>query len=242
MIGLLMSLFIISYIFMFVTVCVCYIKVAYTIKFKLIHNLAAMSPSAHTSATVDRKTDDNGSKSIKTSTTFFKRNQVVPVTNRNNDHESSETKMSNREEGGLFDQSVRISGTQVHSNETLNGASSSTSSNQKKACGQTVVDNSRSQSQKRRTDTRVDRTTKIMFAVTLVFILSWVPPWTSYFYKQLAKNQETIAGNVFAMFARKTYMINTFMNPIFYILMSSVFKKRTKQILEKMLSKCGIKR
>ena len=85
-------------------------------------------------------------------------------------------------------------------------------------------------------DIRKDRTTKIMFAVTLVFILSWIPTWSVYIYKTLSGYQDTITQNVFLLFGEKMFMVNTFMNPIFYILMSSMFKQRTRVVLKRLLS------
>lgn len=88
------------------------------------------------------------------------------------------------------------------------------------------------QAPKRLNDARVDRTTKIMFAVTVVFLLSWLPTWIVLFYAQLSKDQSPSAtGNIIVFFSRKAFMVNSFTNPIFYILLSSAFKERAKRVL-----------
>ena len=79
---------------------------------------------------------------------------------------------------------------------------------------------------------KVNRTTQIMFAVTLVFLLSWIPTWVTYVYREMTRNHRSEAGEVFMLFGKYTFVINTFANPFFYIWMSSVFKENTKKALK----------
>ena len=77
----------------------------------------------------------------------------------------------------------------------------------------------------------VDRTSRIMFSVTMVFLLSWLPPWILAFYERSVK-QLSLIGRTFVYFGEKTFIVNTFANPIFYIWLSSAFKERAITVLK----------
>ena len=90
-----------------------------------------------------------------------------------------------------------------------------------------------------KTTRKVDHTTRIMFAVTLVFLLSWIPTWVTYVYKEMTRNQRAeVGGEVAILFGGKLFIINTFANPFFYIWMSSVFKERAKKALKSICIPC----
>ena len=80
------------------------------------------------------------------------------------------------------------------------------------------------------TGSLVDRTTKIMFSVILVFLLSWLPAWIVVFYEQTV-NKPSLGGRIFILFGDEAFIVNTFANPIFYIWLSSAFKERAKTVL-----------
>ena len=240
-IGSLMSIFISSYIFMFATVGFCYIRVAYTIKTKLYDHSITMAGATSTTAketpTVTNVKDNMTSKPM----ILHKTNKVVPLIDAADDSQNEPKTQTSREltlqEFQLFDQS-----SDSGNSRNLNSKSKKDvypAPNQE--CSHTVARTPQPQQPsygKQRYDTRVDRTTKIMFAVTLVFVLTWLPTWCSYLYRSASKYKPTFTGAVITFFTRKTYMINTFMNPIFYIWMSSAFKEKTRQTLKKLFSKC----
>ena len=233
-----MSIFISSYIFMFVTVGFCYIRIAYTIKTKLYdHSLTVAGTTSSTTKeipTVTNGKDNTTSKPM----ILHKTNKVAPLIDAANDSLNEPKTQTSREltlqECRLFDQasdSGNSRNLKLKSKKDVYSAPNLESSH-------TVARTPQPHQQKHRYDTRVNRTTKIMFAVTLVFVLTWLPTWCSYLYRSASNYNPTFTGAVITFFTRKTYMINTFMNPIFYIWMSSAFKEKTRQTLKKLFSKC----
>ena len=81
------------------------------------------------------------------------------------------------------------------------------------------------------TEAKIYRTTKIMFFVTMVFVMSWLPTLAMFVIRRLVDYQSSVVGQVLVLFARKAFLINTFTNPFFYIWMSSSFKERTRKTL-----------
>ena len=241
--GLLHSLFIVAFIIMFIVVCICYAKVAYTIKTKLIQNDAKNSKNTEqskesvlkskTTLSTNLALTNNGNKDL----VFehkkkIKINKVVPVadggTGDTADHE------------GLFDLPSATFDTHSATCSTeVDKASKSTELLSIQSSK--LVTNNKQKERKRMADTRVDRTTKIMFAVTMVFLLSWIPTWSHYFYILLSR-EDTVAGEVYKFFARKAYMVNTFTNPFFYIWLSSAFKERTRKVLKPLRGLLKIRR
>ena len=91
---------------------------------------------------------------------------------------------------------------------------------------------SRNQIQRSTKESQMNKTTAIMFAVTVVFILSWIPPWivaAMWPYGVSLSQKERIV----IMFCRRSFMVNTCTNPLFYIGMSSTFRHLTKQTMKK---------
>ena len=101
------------------------------------------------------------------------------------------------------------------------------------------------ESQRRAKEAQMNKTTTIMFAVTVVFILSWIPPWTtSYFLSRSRSAGVGPQAAVAILFCRRSFLVNTCTNPLFYIGMSSAFRRRTQHTMAKLcrrlLAKVGI--
>ena len=85
---------------------------------------------------------------------------------------------------------------------------------------------------------QADRTSKTMGAITLVFIVSTAIPAVAL---TILSAQENIKDNpiarVIVFFVSRLYLINNFANPLFYIRLSSEFKRRAKETL-KVFKRC----
>ena len=74
---------------------------------------------------------------------------------------------------------------------------------------------------------QVDKTTKIMGAITLVFIISTAFPVIAIsIFSALEDIKRDPIARVIVFFVTRLYLINNFANPLFYIWLSSEFKKR----------------
>ncbi|KAL4219966.1 Protein tyrosine phosphatase type IVA 1 [Mactra antiquata] len=73
------------------------------------------------------------------------------------------------------------------------------------------------------------RTTKIAFCVCVVFILSWIPPWVSFFLATIPSMRTNIQVIQFMMFGRMTYLINGVANPILYTWLNRKFREYIRQ-------------
>ena len=77
------------------------------------------------------------------------------------------------------------------------------------------------------------KTTRIVFLICLIFILSWIPPWVS-FINFVFMSPSTKTGPTYLvvnMFFRMTYLINTFSNPILYTAFNKKFRDKVKKII-----------
>lgn len=243
MMGLLHSLFILAYLFMFAIVCFCYTKVAYTIKTKLIqtngkNNTIIEHADQNECSFKDSATLNPSENTFSTKETVLgklntiRKNKIVPLTEVSNMKNSH--LLQPESQGALFDQTCGTS-TDADTSQSARGHDVSGDFSPRRSVS---IQNKRPEKgrksqicKKAASDARVDRTTKIMFAVTLVFLLSWIPSWTVYFYLE-ASGQRSVYEEIFILFARKAYLINTFMNPIFYIWLSSAFKEKTRNTLK----------
>lgn len=237
MMGILHTIFILAYLCLFMVVCFCYAKIAYIIRTKLYKIREKNNEEAQYADQNDFNLKHSSRPSGNTSNTkktvlgrinYTRKNKVVPLTDVINAKTNYLIPVENQER--LFDQE---SGTNNDvRNDSANSCSFGSSYVGQRGSFANQERNLRPQSKHRKSisDARVDRTTKIMFAVTMVFLLSWIPTWSVYFYIEMS-SQMSITGEVFKLFASKAFAINTFMNPIFYISLSSVFKERTKQTL-----------
>ncbi|XP_053397561.1 uncharacterized protein LOC128556418 [Mercenaria mercenaria] len=73
---------------------------------------------------------------------------------------------------------------------------------------------------------RINRTTLMMFMITLVYVGTWIINWVASIYGTVTDSRMT--GLVFL--SLKLYMINNTTNPVFYIIMSSKFKQNAKAL------------
>ena len=79
---------------------------------------------------------------------------------------------------------------------------------------------------------RINKTTKIVGAITLVFIISAVVPTTVATLLPVFKLQkQNPVGRVVIYFLLRLYIISFFANPLFYIWLSSNFRKKVIEIL-----------
>ena len=210
-----------TYVIMFLIVGICYTKVALTIRRKLIqtNDTGRCKQEKRNKHSAPNRPVENHVSSNTSSVKWLRgRNcKIVPVDSNSCTKEFKDIQMlANGSKEGIFDNSN--SDRRLHDQDQKHQASGSVAhAHVKKA---------------KLMDTRVNRTTKIMFAVTLVFLCSWIPTWTVTFYKQLNKTDRSIVGEIFALFGEKAFMLNTFTNPIFYIWLSTVFKQRAKQRIQ----------
>lgn len=72
---------------------------------------------------------------------------------------------------------------------------------------------------------RIQRTTKTMFLITVVYILLWMTTWIRVF----SVNSDT--GSEIIIFARSFFLTGCFINPLIFICMSSRFREKAKQLL-----------
>jgi len=73
---------------------------------------------------------------------------------------------------------------------------------------------------------KINRTTLVMFLITIVYILSW----TIFVVVIATATVDTEQGRVVIHLARTLYLINCVTNPVFYMSLSSKFRKNTKEV------------
>ena len=77
------------------------------------------------------------------------------------------------------------------------------------------------------------KTTRIVFLICLIFVLSWIPPWASFinflFMPPITKQSPTYL--LVNMFCKMTFLINTFSNPILYTALNSTFRDKLKKVI-----------
>lgn len=229
---------IMSFVAMFVVVSVCYARVVYTIKHRLIRNQSSskleQQGAVSSSSSAQQRTVMSGWRKK-----LFSRNKVSP--DETIPSEPKRTSVAAPDKGS----------TEVHKSSIseLTGSSSGKDKNvinsifitvrNKIITGTNTNQNPKTSRfylrEKCAANARTNKTTKIMFAVTLVFLFSWIPTWIIYVYNNLTGSQKTKLGKTIILFGENLFMVNTFMNPIFYIVMSSVFKQRTKKVIRSLL-------
>ena len=230
--------FILSFLLMFVIVWLCYIRIAFTMKNKL----------SLKSDVKDKKSDTgNGASTSEGLTsrnmwTFLKvlynkrSRKISPVINNAGPSNfSAKLNTVRKDESGAESSGSRID--KVTCSDTISDLYNLKSLNQTslRVMNEKITDNIKPDVYSVGwTEIRIYRTTKIMFAITMVFVLSWLPTLAMFLIRRLVDYQRTVGGKVFALFARKALLINTFMNPFFYIWMSSVFKDRTRKTISEL--------
>jgi hypothetical protein len=73
---------------------------------------------------------------------------------------------------------------------------------------------------------KVNRTTFMMFLITLMYVTTWIINWSTQIYKT-ATDINSLKTD---FLTERLYMINCMTNPIFYIFMSSKFKQNAKEL------------
>ena len=76
-------------------------------------------------------------------------------------------------------------------------------------------------------ETRINKTSTIMFLITLVYIISWLVNWVV----MLFFNSETLHGRIIKHMIKSSFMINSVTNYVFYISMSSKFRDTATSIM-----------
>ena len=77
------------------------------------------------------------------------------------------------------------------------------------------------------------KTTRIVFCICLIFVLSWIPPWAS-FISFIVMSPTSRTNPTYLednMFCRMTYLINTFSNPMLYTALNTTFREKVKKFL-----------
>ena len=230
---------------MFVIVCVCYIRVAFTMRNKLSLKSGVKDKKSDTGngiSTSERMTSRNMWTLLKVLCNKRSR-KISPVINDAGPSNFSAKLNTVRKDESVAESSgSRID--KVTCSDTNSDVYNLKSLNQTslQVVNERITDNIKPGVYSVGwTEVRIYRTTKIMFAVTMVFVLSWIPTLAMFFIRRLMDYQWTVGGQVFALFARKAFFINTFMNPFFYIWMSSTFKDRTRKTISELFRCRGAK-
>lgn len=77
------------------------------------------------------------------------------------------------------------------------------------------------------------RTTRLTFAVCLVYVVSWLPPW-AWFPVSYYVTPQTVPYSThlaLRLFCSMTFLINTFTNPFLFIAMNGAFREKVKNLL-----------
>lgn len=236
------GLFIASFVVMFVLVSVFYARVAYAIKRRLVRKQLSLETVGVTScsSSTRRKTTSGWLTHLQS------RNKVSPIAKGTSPVSAlvfavtldTSSELRAKEAGntqGNKSPDHAEKDPSSYQDRSVKNQGVFTTSKMSKPAHISEKANKLTLKEKCTANARKDRTTKIMFAVTLVFILSWMPTWIIYLYKHNAGDKLTVEESVVILFGGKLFMVNTFMNPIFYILMSSVFRQRTKMVIKTLL-------
>jgi hypothetical protein len=81
---------------------------------------------------------------------------------------------------------------------------------------------------------KINRTTLIMFLITTIYILTWVIHWLN----NALVSRDTVAGRNVIHLTTYLYMINCVTNPIFFIAMSSKFRRNAKILFTRIINVC----
>ena len=76
------------------------------------------------------------------------------------------------------------------------------------------------------------RTTRIVFLICLIFVLSWLPPWISFINFVLLPLETKLTPTYLTMimFCRMAYLVNSFTNPILYTVLNRKFRERLRNV------------
>lgn len=93
----------------------------------------------------------------------------------------------------------------------------------------------------KKTQIRVGKTTTVLFAVTLAYILSFLPYLVVMILRSTIKDFEgrlSPMGEVAYKFCVKSFFINNAINPLIYSFLNAGFRKDARQALKKMVHNC----
>lgn len=93
----------------------------------------------------------------------------------------------------------------------------------------------------KKTQIRVGKTTTVLFAVTLAYILSFLPYLVVMILRSTIKDFEgrlSPVGEVAYKFCVKSFFINNAINPLIYSFLNAGFRKDARQTLKKMFHNC----
>ena len=230
-------IFILAFLVMFIAVCLCYSRIAFVMRYKLSlktkRNAAASDTGSSTVASVR-----TGARNVLTQIMELhnkRKNKVSPGVNdegqprndsRNLDIKTEVETVPQPSGSGIEDPTC----SKVHSDVPMITQHFDQKPLYKKNKRESANVESDTTSAGW-TEAKIYRTTKIMFFVTMVFVLSWLPTLAMFVIRRLVDYQSSVVGQVLVLFARKAFLINTFTNPFFYIWMSSSFKERTRKTL-----------
>ena len=241
-------IFIFSFLLMFVAVCLCYSRIAFVMKNKLSLKNRTKDMASNTGSGAltsgGRPTSRNTVTWTYVKELYIKRkNKISPHVNNADQSNSvrnldmiTEVETVPHTYEGRIDNSTR--------GKLTNDVIITLKSFNQKSLHHRNTDKSPTVEQDANavtwTEAKIYRTTKIMFFVTIVFVMSWIPTLAMFVIRRVVDYQRTVGGQVFALFARKAFLINTFTNPFFYIWMSSSFKERTRKTIS-VLFRCRAK-
>ena len=228
----------VTYVVMFIIVVVCYTKVAFTIHRKLIRTNDAVArcekENINGKASTSHPIENNGSPKMSLATSMYgRKNKVHPLVDlKCAAKELKDVQASvKRPKGGVFENNESNPHvTHVVCNGQCQKQQKFDTRPRLRIKGSLLL------------DSRINRTTKIMFAVTLVFLASWIPTWSVVLYNQhdqLHEVDKTLEWKISAAFGEKSFMLNTFTNPVFYIWLSSVFKEKAKRLVKNLFICCN---
>ena len=239
-------IFIFSFLLMFVAVCLCYSRIAFVMKNKLSLKNRTKDMASNTgsgASTSGRRPTSRNTWTYVKELYIKRKNKISPHVNNADQSNSvrnldmiTEVETVPHTSEGRIDNSTR--------GKLTNDVMISLKSFNQKSLHQRDTDKSPTVEQDANavtwTEAKIYRTTKIMFFVTIVFVMSWIPTLAMFVIRRAVDYQRTVGGQVFALFARKAFLINTFTNPFFYIWMSSSFKERTRKTIS-VLFRCRAK-
>ena len=242
------ALLIITYMALSIVVCVAYAKVAQAIRTKLHPGRCPatdVTMKATQTSSSETRSSVGGLKltKIKIGTKKASINKVAPLNVAVmglNQHGKNDVKTGDQKRESLLvpGNSPKPKDTNSPRGQWFTSTHSS-KANRDIGCKKSTISLKQGAFLSHKTTRKVDRTTRIMFAVTLVFLLSWIPTWVTYVYREMTRNQRAeVGGKVAILFGGKLFIINTFANPFFYIWMSSVFKERAKKALKSICIPC----
>lgn len=182
-------------IVVYVVICVVYLKIAVSLRKRQTEKLKRV--------TADIGLTNQSAQKVS--------NKIYPATT---------TRSTIQQSGQTFEVSPQFNVSQQTDNNSA--FSTSTKSKDQLRTERSTTSNSRFEALRLQEST-VNRTTRMMFLITVVYVLTYLVPWI----RVLAGP----VGPVFDNFARSIFMINCITNPVLFYSMSSKFRKDVRKLL-----------